>query len=186
MGRGEERVPTSGPPWLLVIDGRHRELYELLRRCVEEESGLVEVILDRRQQERRRGSSGTGIERRRVERRRRSPAVGVVYSVVGKGVSSEAGAAGPVVDAAGAGRKVPLTVGEQACPRCGVVVEFDLPRFVVPPAHWEVAVVHTPNASHIAQHTVDIQAFAGSGRPLLACRSRPRPSPVVTPARLPS
>jgi hypothetical protein len=59
----------TGPGrWLVVVHPQRLDLYQhLLRRL--EDLAFVEVTLDRRRAERRRGQAGAGKERRRSDRR---------------------------------------------------------------------------------------------------------------------
>ena len=59
---------TESARWLVVVHPGRPDLYQhLLRRL--EDLAFVEVILDRRRAERRRGQAGMVRERRRVDRR---------------------------------------------------------------------------------------------------------------------
>jgi hypothetical protein len=56
------------------------------------------------------------------------------------------------------------------CPDCAVTVRFEMPRFVDPPAHLELAVVHEKGAPNRPRHFVELQSFTSTGRPILASR----------------
>ena len=59
----------SGPEWRFIVPADDPEQYRYLSR-VSAERPTVEVILDRRQGERRRQDEGKRYERRQLERRR--------------------------------------------------------------------------------------------------------------------
>ena len=59
----------SGPEWRFIVPADDPEQYRYLSR-VSAERPTVEVILDRRQGERRRQDAGKRYERRQLERRR--------------------------------------------------------------------------------------------------------------------
>jgi hypothetical protein len=62
----------NGPPrWYLVVKPDQRALYEVLRERLE--GSGVEVVLERRSRERRRGSFGPAMDRRQTDRRRQRP-----------------------------------------------------------------------------------------------------------------
>ncbi len=143
--------PAGRPRWILVV-GREapRPLYELLRERLE--GSGVAVVLDRRD---RRAGAAVG-ERRIAERRRDRP-----LAVLAEPGGAPLGAVGPAPDAA----SPPAT---EQCPRCGVSLEFDLPRFPQAPARLEMQVAH-PDPRN-GGHYVEIAAFTVSGRLLLSQR----------------
>lgn len=59
---------TRPPRWLIVVRRERRDLYENLRRSFEPESGVA-VILDRREEERRKATASVEPDRRRKDRR---------------------------------------------------------------------------------------------------------------------
>jgi hypothetical protein len=158
-------VPGSEPRggrWLVVVPRSDLELYESLRRALKENAPF-DVILERRQGERRRAGQAQGLDRRRSDRRQRAPA-GAVY-LSGKPPGD---AVGPPSSASGV-VTAHAAVVDTACPACWVPLSFELPRFPKPPARLEAEVVHVggPRAS---QHFAEIQAFTVSGRLLLVQR----------------
>jgi hypothetical protein len=142
--------PAGRPRWILIV-GREapRPLYDLLRERLE--GSEIEVVLDRRD---RRPAGALG-ERRIAERRRDRP-VAVVAAPGGAPLGG-----GSVPEAAAP----PAT---EQCPRCGVTLEFDLPRFPQAPARLEMQVGHPD--PRIGGHYVEIAAFTISGRLLLSQR----------------
>jgi hypothetical protein len=144
---------------VIVIQPGQRALYEALRRSLKDD-GPVTVVYDRRTRERRRVRLSSGRERRRVPRRRRVPD-GWLYEceilkVVERGLAPEVAPSAPPPP--------------QACPECGLEVEFDMPQFPQPPARIVIETVHAG-----AQHHVEIHAFTATGRPLLSQRNLARP-----------
>jgi hypothetical protein len=59
---------TGSDRWLVVVHPQRLDLYQHLQRRLED-LAFVEVILDRRRAQRRRGPAGVGRERRRGDRR---------------------------------------------------------------------------------------------------------------------
>jgi hypothetical protein len=151
--------PGSAPYWLVVVRQDRRELFAKLRRSFEE-TPIVEVIVDRRQGERRRDPASTPAERRRAERRRppvlREPTRADGYRLLQMADGFQ------VFQAES---RVPIQ-----CSDCGAALEFEMPRFTELPARIEVHVLHTSSHASASQHIVETQAFRTSGRPFLACR----------------
>src|SRR5215813_8301460 len=64
----EPNGDSDRPRWFLVVKADQRELLEVLQERLA--GSGVEVLLDRRTRERRRGSLGPAMDRRSTERRR--------------------------------------------------------------------------------------------------------------------
>jgi hypothetical protein len=159
-----ERNGTGSARWLLVIKPGQEELFEILRARLE--GSGVEVLVERRARERRRGSLGPLMDRRQNDRRRQRP-------VALLSAAAEVKAAGPVTSATPApavtsrSRQAPVT---HACPDCASAIELELPRFPHPPARVEMKVAHVAANGRDAQHYIEIAAFTVSGRLILSQR----------------
>jgi len=153
-------MPAGGVPrWLVVVCRDRPEVHARLRRSFDR-SPLVEVLLDRRQAERRRASAAVSRDRRRVDRRQ-PPRHG------------DAGSGGRyrlIQERDGCHILETTRRIEARCPECANDLEFELPRFAEPPTRLDVTVVHAKNGAGGAQHYVETEAFTPSGRSLLACR----------------
>ena len=152
--------------WYLVVKPDQRGLYEILRERLE--GSEVEVVLERRSRERRRGSFGPAMDRRQTDRRRQRP-----LAVLSKAVPPELQVARavtpPATERAEAARGHGATV-TQPCPTCASSVLLEMPRFPHPPARVEMEVAHVTAGSRDAQHYVEIAAFTVSGRLILSQR----------------
>jgi hypothetical protein len=149
--------------WILVIKPDQRELLEVLRERLHE-SG-VEVLVDRRRRERRRGSLGPGMDRRVKERRRQRPIAHVSVAAEPDAVIL------PVPAEASDGAKArPSDALSQRCPTCAEAVELEMPRFPHPPARVEMEVGHLTGNGRDGRHYVEIAAFTVSGRLILSQR----------------
>jgi hypothetical protein len=153
--------------WFLVVKPDQRELYELLRQRLD--GSGVEVLLDRRSRERRRGSLGPAMDRRVNDRRRGRP-----IALMSVAAAPEVAVAAPVQPAPTALRTAPAKPGHGAvthrCPTCAESVELELPRFPHPPARVEMEVGHPVGNGRDSQHYVEIAAFTVSGRLILSQR----------------
>jgi hypothetical protein len=67
-GEAEERHETAAPRWLLIVRGDREPLYAQLRLAFAG-SPVVQVILDRRREERRRRELPVTVDQRRGDRR---------------------------------------------------------------------------------------------------------------------
>ena len=152
----------TGPRWYLVVKPDQRELYETLKERLE--GSGVEVLLDRRSRERRRGSLGPTMDRRTVERRRQRP-LALLSVATAPQKAAESAAAQPA--AAPRPRDVAVT---HRCPTCAEAVELELPRFPHPPARVEMEVGHTTGNGRDGHHYAEIAAFTVSGRLILSQR----------------
>jgi hypothetical protein len=150
-------VNDTASRWVIVVPPAQQALYEVLRRSLKDD-GPVSVVYDRRT--RRRGRLSSGRERQRAPRRRRGPDGRVHECEVLKIVERA-----PVPEVVPSAPPPP-----QACPECGLEVEFDMPPFPQPPARIVIETVHAG-----AQHHVEIHAFTATGRPLLSQRNPARP-----------
>lgn len=155
----------SAPRWFLVIRPEQRELFEVLRERLD--GSGVEVLIDRRRRERRRGSFGPGMDRRQAERRRQKPVAHVTAATAPGDTPHEPAPkervrveAAPPADNARA----------QRCPICAEPVELEMPRFPHPPARVEMAVSHATGNGRNGHHYVEITAFTVSGRLILSQR----------------
>jgi hypothetical protein len=154
----------SGPRWFLVIKPEQHELYEILRERLN--GSGVEVMLDRRRRERRRGSFGPGMDRRQTDRRRQRPLAHVAAAAGPGDVAHPPAAAAPA-----RGRAAPRDDAlAQRCPTCAEAVELELPRFPHPPARVEMEVGHVTGNGRDGHHYVEIAAFTVSGRLILSQR----------------
>jgi len=152
----------SPPRWFLVVRGDQRELFEVLTARLE--GSGVEVLIDRRTRERRRGSLGPAMDRRSTERRRQRPIA--VLSVAAAPEKAVPVQTAPRL-ATAARRNGPVT---HRCPTCAEPVELELPRFPHPPARVEMEVGHGTGNGRDGQHYVEIAAFTVSGRLILSQR----------------
>jgi hypothetical protein len=147
--------------WLLVVKPEQRELYEVLQQRLH--GSGVDVLLDRRRRERRRGSLGPGMDRRVTDRRRQRPvahmALAAAPDEASSATASEAEAARPRDD-----------MPAQRCPTCAEAVELEMPRFPHPPARVEMEVAHLTGNGRDGHHYVEITAFTVSGRLILSQR----------------
>jgi hypothetical protein len=151
--------------WLLVVQPDQPELFELLRARLE--GSDVEVLLERRQRERRRESLGPAMERRITDRRRRRAVAAVTPAT--PGAPPRGGAAGdPAAPAAPSAPRVGPLLPQ--CPTCQGLLEVELPRFPQPPARLELHVRHEAGDGRVPRHSVEIAAFTVSGRILLSQR----------------
>ena len=150
----------TGHRWYLIVRPGQRELFDVLKARLE--GSGVEVLVDRRSRERRRGSLGPTMDRRSVERRRQRPIA--LMSVVG---APQEGTAPAPADAAPRPSSVAVT---HRCPTCAETVELELPRFPHPPARVDMEVGHATGNGRDGHHYVEIAAFTVSGRLLLSQR----------------
>jgi hypothetical protein len=148
--------------WCLVVKPEQRELFDILQPRLE--GSGVEVLIERRSRERRRGSLGPPMDRRQNDRRRQRP-VALLSEVAPVEVAAPA-AVGPP-GAASRPREAPLT---HPCPTCASEIELELPRFPHPPARVEMEVAHVVGSNPGVQHYVEIAAFTVSGRLILSQR----------------
>lgn len=159
--------------WYLILKPEQRELIEVLRARLE--GSGVQVLIERRSRERRRGSLGPLMDRRVNDRRRQRPiallSVAAPVELAAAAPARGAARAKPMPpgasDREGSGREAPLT---HPCPTCASVVELELPRFPHPPARVEMEVAHVVGKDRDAQHYVEIAAFTVSGRMILSQR----------------
>jgi hypothetical protein len=152
--------------WYLVVKPEQRALYEVLRERLE--GSGVEVILERRSRERRRGSFGPTMDRRQNDRRRQRP-VALLSQAAPPELADVRVAPAPAARRAGAVRAHDAAV-TQPCPTCASSIELEMPRFPHPPARVEMEVAHVTAGSRDAQHFVEIAAFTVSGRLILSQR----------------
>jgi hypothetical protein len=167
-------MPMSGGPhrWLLVVQASQGELYEILRSRLAGSS--VEVLLERRQRERRRGSLGPVTERRAGDRRRQRPVALVTALPVGPPPLPAAPPV-PVTSTTVPPASPDATDTLFRCKACGITLELELPRFPHPPARVEMEVEHVATKNQRPQHYAAIVAFTLSGRMLLSQRVPARP-----------
>ncbi|HEX2501690.1 MAG TPA: hypothetical protein VHO73_09540 [Methylomirabilota bacterium] len=159
---------TGAARWWIVVKPEQRELIEILRARLE--GSGVEVQVERRARERRRGSLGPLMDRRVNDRRRQRPVA--LLSVAAPAELAEAARAPAATHRQApprerSPREAPLT---HPCPICLSVVELELPRFPHPPARVEMEVGHVNGNNRDAQHYVEIAAFTVSGRMILSQR----------------
>jgi hypothetical protein len=156
-------METNGhrPRWFLVVRGDQRDLLQILTTRLE--GSGVEVLLDRRSRERRRGSLGPAMDRRNSDRRRQRPIA--LLSVASVSEAAPATSSEPA-------RRAALQNGAvtHRCPTCAESVELELPRFPHPPARVDMEVGHASGNGKEGQHYVEIAAFTVSGRLILSQR----------------
>jgi hypothetical protein len=155
--RADPSVTPERSHWVIVTRLDRPEVVPALRRMFAG-SVWVDVVVDRRRGERRQGARQVPGERRQAGRRStdQDPAQTPPFRLAHRADGYEAyEATGPVP-----GR----------CPQCGARVSVELPRFVEPPVHLDLAVVHEPIPPDRARHMVDLQSFSATGRVLLASR----------------
>src|SRR5262245_9954265 len=70
-GNGNGSGSGTGPRWFLVIKPEQADLIQVLQDHLQ--GSGVEVVVERRTRERRRGSLGPAMDRRMTERRRQRP-----------------------------------------------------------------------------------------------------------------
>ena len=142
---------------MIVTRVDRAEVYPALQRSFAG-SAWVEVVVDRRRGERRRGTAPRADDQRLAGRRSadQHPAQTPPFRLAHRGDGFEAyEATGPAQD---------------HCPECGAMVSIELPRFVEPPFRLDLTVVHEPIQPDRARHVVDLQSFSATGRVLLASR----------------
>jgi hypothetical protein len=157
----------AGSRWYLIVRPDQGDLYDVLRARLE--GSGVEVLVDRRSRERRRGSFGPTMDRRSVERRRQRPIA--VMSVATAPQEATAPAPEPAVQRAAAAARRPASLAvTHRCPTCAEAVELELPRFPHPPARVEMEVSHATGNGRDGHHFAEIAAFTISGRLILSQR----------------
>lgn len=145
----------GAPLWLVVVARDRRDLLARLGRSFAG-TPMIDLVLDRRQGERRRQDTPGPGDRRRGDRRR--PAT--------LARSSPAGGYRLIQRAEGFDVFQAEARASARCPECAALIEFEMPRFGELPARLDLLVVHTERTPH----AVETQAFRASGRPFLACR----------------
>jgi hypothetical protein len=177
MGKNGTGKNGTGPArWFLVVKPEQRELVEILRARLE--GSGVEVLVERRARERRRGSLGPLMERRQTDRRRQRP-VAVLSTAPPVEAAEPVRVALSPSAATVPSQGAPVT---HACPTCASEIELELPRFPHPPARVEMEVAHVEVNNRDAQHFVAIAAFTVSGRLILSQRVPGRRSVGIVPS----
>ncbi len=154
------------PRWLIVVRRERSELHAKLCRDFGR-AAWVAVILDRRRGERRQPTAPPPELDWRQADRRRAPGERSLraYRLAHEGEDF-------VVHEATS----PLTA---RCTDCGLRMECEMPQFGEPPARLQVDVVHQPSpttsGSQEVRHIVELEAFAPTGRRLMAVRIRAQP-----------
>jgi hypothetical protein len=150
-------LDTIPPRWIIVVQPSRPEMLASLRRTFQR-SPWVEVLQDRRGGERRRADTPPPVERRLGDRRRREDDRTRVpdYRLAHRGEGHEVFESNSLAGA--------------RCPACASTVRFEMPRFVEPPAHLELAVIHEAGEASRRRHFVELQSFTSTGRPILASR----------------
>jgi hypothetical protein len=154
----------SAPRWFLVVRPEQLELYEILRERLH--GSGVEVVVDRRRRERRRGSLGPAMDRRVTERRRQRPIAHMAVASPPGDALSHATREAERLEAA----RALDDAFAQRCPTCAEAVELEMPRFPHPPARVEMEVDHLAGNGRDGRHYVEIAAFTVSGRLILSQR----------------
>jgi hypothetical protein len=153
----ERGVTPERPRWVIITRVDRPGVYPALQRSFIG-STWVEVVVDRRRGERRRGTVPPGEDRRLAGRRSadQHPAQMPLFRLAHRGDGFETyEATGPA---------------PERCPQCGAMVSVELPRFAEPPFRLDLAVVHEPISPDRARHVVEFQSFSATGRVLLASR----------------
>jgi hypothetical protein len=163
-GHGNGSSHGNRARWFLVLKPDQSELLAILKGRLE--GSGVEVLLDRRSRERRRGSLGPAMDRRTTDRRRPRPIALLSVAATPEQVSV-AGPESARRDATSARRNSSVT---HRCPTCAESVELELPRFPHPPARVEMEVGHASGNGREGTHYVEIAAFTVSGRLILSQR----------------
>jgi hypothetical protein len=158
----------SKPHWFLVVKPNEHALYEVLRQRLE--GSGVEVLLDRRSRERRRGSLGPAMDRRSTDRRRPRPIALLSVAAVPEDASPVAQPGRAATPAATRTATAGSGAVTHRCPTCSESVELELPRFPHPPARVEMEVGHANGAGRETHHYVEIEAFTVSGRLIMSQR----------------
>ena len=155
----------NGRPVVPRGEARAASAVEVLRERLE--GSGVEVVLERRSRERRRGSFGPTMDRRQTDRRRQRP-----VALLSKAAPPSWRMSAPCRPAADVPRRcAPRSAAvTQPCPTCASSIELEMPRFPHPPARVEMEVAHVAAGSRDAQHYVEIAAFTVSGRLILSQR----------------
>jgi hypothetical protein len=177
QGRSErlrgQRIPhtQSGPGitpvrsrWVIVVPVGRADTYAGLHRRFGR-SPWVDIVMDRRQGDRRQLEGDVPLADRRIAQRRNAvkddstgePLFRLAHQLEGCDVYE---ATMPV---------------SGACPECGVLVNFDLPRFAEPPVRLELLVRHESTPAG-ARHYGELQSFSPTGRVLLSTRLLGRPA----------
>jgi hypothetical protein len=167
---------TAATRWFLVVKPDQRELAEILSARLE--GSGVEVLVERRSRERRRGSLGPLMERRQNDRRRQRP-VGLLSTAPPVEAAEPVRAALSPSAAKLASQGAPVT---HPCTTCASEIELELPRFPHPPARVEMEVVHVDGNNRAAHHFIEIAAFTVSGRLILSQRVPGRRSVGIVPS----
>jgi hypothetical protein len=155
--------------WYLIVRPDQRELFEVLKERLE--GSGVEVLVDRRARERRRGSIGPAMDRRATDRRRQRPiALMSAATVPREGAEPAPAAARPAAGQPAPAPRAPSNAVTHRCPTCSEAVELELPRFPHPPARVEMEVAHATANGRDGQHYAEIAAFTVSGRLILSQR----------------
>jgi hypothetical protein len=154
----------AGPRWFLVLKPEQHELFDLLRERLH--GSAVEVIIERRRRERRRGSLGPGMDRRVTDRRRQRP----IAHMAAAAVPEEAPAPVAKAPARVEGARPRDDTLAQRCPTCAEAVILEMPRFPHPPARVEMEVGHLTGNGRDGHHYVELAAFTVSGRLILSQR----------------
>lgn len=172
QGRSEarrERVTPERSRWVIVAAANRPGTYPVLRSTFAG-SAWVDVVIDRRQGDRRQRSPKhrAGDDRRVAGRR---------------SMDTDAAQVPPFrLAQQGDGFAVYEATDSVACrcPQCGAMVSVEMPRFVEPPVRLDLTVVHEPIQPDRARHVVDLQSFSATGRELLASRmiARTRTEPA--------
>jgi DNA-directed RNA polymerase subunit RPC12/RpoP len=155
---------AAPPRWIVVTrPDRPGLLDELAWRY--RLAAWVEVLADRRRQDRRRRDEACAVDLRMGERRgvpgdrTHTP----TYRLVRQGDGFE------IFEATG--------FAPAQCPECGSRVMFEMPRVSEPPARFDVQVVHDampPPLQHRPRHIVELLLHGSGDRPLLASRTLAR------------
>jgi hypothetical protein len=150
-------LDTARPRWIIVVNAARPELLASQRRTFQR-APWVEVLVDRRRGERRRGDELPEADRRLGDRRRREDDRTRVpeYRLAHRGDGHDVFEANSLAGA--------------RCPECELMVRFEMPRFAEPPARLDLTVVHETIQPKHARHFVELQSFTSTGRPLLASR----------------
>jgi hypothetical protein len=157
-------ISPARPRWVIVVPIGRPDTYATFRHRFAR-SPWVDVLMDRRRDERRQETGTTPpVERRIIGPRRTGER---------RPPSTSDPAAAPVFRLAHRGADWELyesTEPERGrCPECDAVVTVEVPLFTEPPVRFELLVRHEPT-SPAARHVVELQSFSPTGRVLMATR----------------
>jgi hypothetical protein len=152
-------VSQTSPRWIVVVQATQAELCAWLQERLGDQAL---VLIERRDQDRRRETQRVGNERRLASRRQQRFVARVYEAAAVEGLQPEKEG----------GRALAALEALARCAACGRLLTYELPRFPQAPARIDVEAVHLSPITH----AVDIRAVTRSGRLLVNQRVRARPA----------